>query len=81
MRYKKLPQYAILASCAIALLTITIDANARTQQGYTKKNGTYVEQHQKSSSDGYRYNNRNSQSNGGRQRDEFSSPPAYNKRK
>jgi hypothetical protein len=37
------------------------------------KDGTYVQGHYKSSPDQYRYNNRSSQSNGGSQRDEYSS--------
>jgi hypothetical protein len=44
-----------------------------------KKNGTYVAPHQKNNPDKHRYNNRGSRTNGGKQRDEFSSPPAYNK--
>lgn len=42
-------------------------------QGYTKKDGTYVPGHYRSSPDQNRYNNRSSQSFGGTQRDEFSS--------
>lgn len=41
--------------------------------GYTKKDGSYVQGYQKSSPDSYRYNNNGSQSNGGSQRDEYSS--------
>lgn len=41
--------------------------------GYTRKDGTYVQGHMQSSPDEYRYNNRNSQSYGGSQRDEYSS--------
>ncbi len=41
--------------------------------GYMKSDGTYVQGHYRSGPDSYRYNNRNSQSNGGYQRDEFSS--------
>ena len=40
---------------------------------YQKKDGTYVQKHYRSSPDRYRYNNRNSRSNGGHQRDEYSS--------
>lgn len=57
------------------------DAHARTQPGYVKKDGTYVQPHQKSDPDSKRYNNRGSRSNGGSQRDEFSNPPMYNKRR
>lgn len=41
--------------------------------GYTRKDGTYVQGHTKSSPDEYRYNNKNSQTYGGSQRDEYSS--------
>ena len=47
--------------------------------GYFKKDGTYVQGYQKSEPNEHRYDNRNSQSNGGSQRDEYSNPPAYNK--
>lgn len=56
--------------------------------GYTKKDGTYVQGHFKSDPDQYRYNNQQSQTYGGKQRDEFSSGtgatnksnPSYNYR-
>lgn len=41
--------------------------------GYTRKDGTYVQGHMKSRPDENRYNNLGSQSYGGRQRDEYSS--------
>ena len=41
--------------------------------GYSKKDGTYVQGHSRSSADSYRYNNMGSQSYGGSQRDEYSS--------
>jgi hypothetical protein len=41
--------------------------------GYTKKDGSFVQGHYRTSSDSYRYNNPSSQSRGGGQRDEFSS--------
>ena len=41
--------------------------------GYTRKDGTYVQGHTKSSPDEYRYNNKGSQTYGGNQRDEYSS--------
>ena len=41
--------------------------------GYTKKDGTYVQGYYRSSPDSYRYNNRGSQTYGGSQRDEYSS--------
>jgi len=40
--------------------------------GYSRKDGTYVQGHTRSSPDEYRYNNRGSQSSGGSQRDEYS---------
>ena len=63
------------------LLALSATSHARYQRGYSKKNGTYVSPHQKANPDGKRWNNRGSRTNGGRQRDEFSSPPAYNKRR
>ncbi len=63
------------------LLAIAVTAQARSQRGYVKKNGTYVSPHQKANPDGKRWNNRGSKTNDGRQRDEFSNPPAYNKRR
>jgi len=41
--------------------------------GYTRKDGTYVQGHAKSSPDENRYNNKGSQTYGGNQRDEYSS--------
>jgi hypothetical protein len=58
----------------IALVTFSGAALAdKYVNGYTRKDGTYVQGHMKSSPDAYRYNNRGSQSYGGRQRDEYSS--------
>lgn len=48
-------------------------------QGYTRKDGTYVQGHYRASPDQYRYNNPSSQSLGGTQRDEFSSRQQFNK--
>jgi hypothetical protein len=42
-------------------------------QGYYKKDGSYVQGHYRSAPDEYRYNNRDSQSNGGKKRDEYTS--------
>lgn len=62
----------------IALVVATLSlssfgfANAEWVNGYTKKDGTYVSGHSRSSPDDNRYNNYGSQSNGGSQRDEFS---------
>jgi hypothetical protein len=63
---------------ALAILS-ALPAEARTQRGYIKRNGSYVAPHQKTNPDQQRFNNRGSKTNGGKQRDEFSSPPAYNK--
>lgn len=64
---------------ATVLMLSSAAALADYQQGYYRKDGTYVQGHMKSEPDQYRYNNYGSQSNGGSQRDEFSNPPAYNK--
>lgn len=70
----------LLAFIAVILALSSLSAEARIQRGYMKRNGTYVAPHQKNNPDKYRFNNRGSRTNGGKQRDEFSSPPAYNKR-
>ncbi len=58
----------------IALTLISTNASAdKYVGGYTKKDGSYVQGHYKSDSDSNRYNNKGSQSNGGSQRDEYSS--------
>ncbi len=67
--------------CFALLGLFQSEAHARNQRGYVKKNGTYVHAHQKTNPDSKRYNNRSARSNGGTQRDEFSSPPKYNKRR
>ena len=65
---------------ALLLVVISNAALADTYvKGYTHKDGTYVEGHTRSSPDQYRYNNYNSQSNGGSQRDEYSTYGATNK--
>ncbi len=69
---------ALATISALAILS-TLPAEAKTQRGYIKRNGIYVAPHQKTNPDKYRYNNRGSKTNGGKQRDEFSSPPANNK--
>lgn len=58
----------------IALMALSAPALAGQQwiDGYMRSDGTYVQGHWRSTPDQYRYNNRNSQSNGGYQRDEFS---------
>ena len=68
-----------LIICTIALL-VTTSAFADTYvKGYTRKDGTYVQGHTRSSPDAYRSNNRNSESNGGNRRDEYSTYGATNK--
>lgn len=61
----------IFISC-FAMIGIS-SLHAQWVNGYTKKDGTYVQGHMKSNPDSYRYNNVRSQSFGGSQRDEFSS--------
>jgi hypothetical protein len=70
---------ALLAILGAMIALSSLSVEARTQRVYMKKNGTYVAPHQKNNPDKHRYNNRGSRTNGGKQRDEFSSPPAYNK--
>lgn len=64
------------------VLVLTFSTNAiaaKHVKSYTRKDGTYVQGHTKSSSDTYRFNNKNSNSNGGNRRDEFSNYGATNK--
>ena len=71
-----------MKSTIIALLFVLTSSAAFADsyvKGYTKKDGTYVEGHTRSSPDQYRYNNRNSDSNGGSRRDEYSNYGATNK--
>ncbi len=75
----------IAAAIALTLSAGTSFASTYVQ-GYTKSNGTYVQGHYRSSPNAVRYDNLNSQSNGGSQRDEYSnrggatnkSNPSYN---
>ena len=62
----------ISSSIVIAIFSSTASAD-KWVKGYTKKDGTYVQGHSKSSPDSYRYNNKSSQSYSGSQRDEYSS--------
>jgi hypothetical protein len=58
----------------IALATLSgVVLAEKYVSGYTRKDGTYVQGHTKSSPDENRYNNKGSQTYGGSQRDEFSS--------
>jgi hypothetical protein len=71
----------LLTALITTVVLLSTASEAKYQRGYVKKDGTYVGGHMKSAPDGKRYNNHGSRSNGGRQRDEFSNPPAYNKRR
>ena len=63
-----------LIGCSVAMVIGASTASAdQWVNGYTKKDGTYVQGYYRSSPDSYRYNNRGSQSRGGSQRDEYSS--------
>lgn len=62
----------IISSLLIAICAAPASAD-KWVNGYTKKDGTYVQGHMKSSPDSNRYNNKSSQTNGGSQRDEYSS--------
>ena len=65
---------------ALLLFVTSSTAFADTYvKGYTRKDGTYVEGHTRKSPDQYRYNNRDSESNGGSRRDEYSNYGATNK--
>jgi hypothetical protein len=60
----------------ILIILMALSGGALAQKyvnSYTKKDGTYVQGHIKNSPDEFRYNNRGSQTYGGRQRDEYSS--------
>lgn len=64
----------MFAALLVVLVAVPMTATAGSYiRGYTKKDGTYVAPHYRSSPDAYRYNNRGSQSYGGSQRDEYSS--------
>lgn len=64
----------ILIGGSLLIVICAAPANAdKWVNGYTKKDGTYVQGHMKSSPDSYRYNNKGAQSFGGSQRDEYSS--------
>lgn len=66
--------FAVVAAFALS------SANAGDWvNGYTRKDGTYVQGHYRASPDEYRWNNPSSQSMGGSLRDEFSSPSRYNR--
>lgn len=72
------------------IFALVIVASTTTQadqyvNGYTRRDGTYVQPHMRSESNNYRYDNYSSHGNSnpytgeqGYQRNEFSNPPAYN---
>lgn len=62
----------------VTILVLTASTTAFAVNGYYRADGTYVQPYQRSQPDQYRYNNLNSQSHGGKQRDEFSNPPTFN---
>ena len=71
-----------------AALLLAVSASAVADQdvnGYTRKDGTYVQPYQRSNPNSNRYDNYSSQGNSnpytgqrGSERNEFSNPPAYN---
>lgn len=66
----------------VCLIMLAFGNNALADKyvkGYTKKDGTYVQGHTKTSPDSNRYNNKSSESNGGSHRDEYSNYGATNK--
>jgi hypothetical protein len=70
----------LFLSFACAFFSTNTFADSYYVNGYYKQNGTYVQGHQKTTPDEYRYNNRNAVSNGGYERDEYSISGATNKR-
>ena len=63
----------------VFMAAMLLAAGAATAQqtyvpGHYRSDGTYVDGYYRSAPDAYRYNNNDSQSNGGTQRDEYSSP-------
>jgi hypothetical protein len=61
-----------------SLIAGSVFANSYVR-GHTRSDGTYVQGYTRSSPDQYRSNNLGSESNGGSQRDEYSSNSATNK--
>lgn len=72
---------------AMVLLSLVGSVYADTYvRGYTRSDGTYVQPHYRTESNSIKYDNYSSQGNSnpyngnqGYQRNEFSSPPSYNK--
>ena len=66
----------VMKRTALFIALVALSGTALADQyvnGYYRKDGTYVQGHTKSSPDAYRSNNRDSQTYGGSQRDEYSS--------
>jgi hypothetical protein len=74
---------------AYALITISVSTTAWSDdsvRGHMRRDGTYVAPHHRTDQNQYRFDNYSSQGNTnpytgqrGSQRNEFSSPPAYNR--
>lgn len=70
----------------IAIVLASVSAQADTYvNGYTRSDGTYVQPHHRSDANEYRYDNYSSHGNtnpytgeSGYQRNEYTTPPAYN---
>lgn len=69
----KVAVFSLVAVTGFAL------AQSHAVRGYTRANGTYVAPHYSSNPNATRYDNRNSQTNGGSKRDEYSNPAATNR--
>lgn len=67
----------LIVGSMLALTTFV--ASADWVDGYTRKDGTYVQGHYRASPNAYRYDNPSSRSMGGTRRDEFSNPGAANR--
>ena len=70
----------ILIGAILIAFAGTAVAQSHHVNGYTRKDGTYVAPHEASNPNAYRYDNRSSQTNGGTKRDEYSAPPATNRK-
>lgn len=64
-------KFLLLSALLLTLGTTAAFADTYVR-GHTRQDGTYVPPHVRSSPDANRYNNHNSQTNGGSQRDENS---------
>jgi hypothetical protein len=66
-------KFALITVSLLIVIHASPAAADKWVNSYTKKDGTNVQGYMKSSPDSFRYNNKNSQSLGGLQRDENSS--------